>query len=247
MKKTFLPLITLMALLVGAMGITPVAYAAGTAETPPELEWSFRSNAPEWDVEQLFRGYKVATQVCMACHSFKYIKHRDLMKLGFDEDQVKLLADELGLGLDDTLMSSLTEEAALMAYGTVVPDLSLMNLARPHGADYMHGLLTGYEEAPEGFAVPTGKHYNKYFPGHVIAMPKPLTMDGQVEYPEGSAVEPTIEQMAKDISAFVEWTGEPILVYRKQLGVYVLLYLLIFTILSYMLMKAIWADVKKKK
>ena len=67
-------------------------------------------------------------------------------------------------------------------------------------------------------------------------MPKPLTMDGQVEYPEGSKVEPTVDQMAKDVSAFIEWTGEPILVKRKTLGVYVLLYLLIFTILSYMLM-----------
>jgi len=246
MKKTLLPLIALV-VLVTSVANTPIANAAGNAVTPPELEWSFRSSTPEWDVEQLFRGYKVATQVCMACHSFKYIKHRDLMKLGFSEEQVNVLADELGLGLDDRLMSSLTEEAALMSYGTVVPDLSLMNLARPHGADYMHGLLVGYEEAPEGFAVPEGKHYNKYFSGHVIAMPKPLTMDGQVEYPEGSDVEPTVDQMAKDVSAFIEWTGEPILVYRKQLGVYVLLYLLIFTILSYMLMKAIWADVKKKK
>ena len=168
------------------------------------------------------------------------------MKLGFSEEQVASLADEMGLGLDDKLISALTTEAALMSYGTEIPDLSLMNMARPHGADYLHALLVGYEEAPEGVSVPAGKHYNKYFPGHVIAMPKPLTMDGQVEYPEGSKVEPTVDQMAKDVSAFIEWTGEPILVKRKTLGVYVLLYLLIFTILSYMLMKSIWSDVKKK-
>ena len=243
MKKALL----LIALFAGIVAAQPApTYAAGDGAVPPELEWSFRGFNPEWDVEQIFRGYKVATQVCMACHSFKYIKHRDLMKLGFSEEQVASLADEMGLGLDDKLISALTTEAALMSYGTEIPDLSLMNMARPHGADYLHALLVGYEEAPEGVSVPAGKHYNKYFPGHVIAMPKPLTMDGQVEYPEGSKVEPTVDQMAKDVSAFIEWTGEPILVKRKTLGVYVLLYLLIFTILSYMLMKSIWSDVKKK-
>lgn len=242
MKKTLL----LLALFAGIVAAHPApTYAAGDAPIPPEMEWSFRGFNPEWDVEQIFRGYKVATQVCMACHSFKYIKHRDLMKLGFSEEQVTALADELGLGLDDKLISALTTEAALMSYGTEIPDLSLMNMARPHGADYTHALLVGYEDAPEGFNLPAGKHYNKYFPGHVIAMPSALTMDGQVEYPEGSKVEPTIDQMARDVSAFIEWTGEPILVKRKTLGVYVLLYLFIFTILSYMLMKRIWSDVKK--
>ena len=243
MKKTLL----LIALFAGIVAAQPApTYAAGDGAVPPEMEWSFRGFNPSWDVEQIFRGYKVATQVCMACHSFKYIKHRDLMKLGFSEDQVKILAEELGLGMDDAFISSLTEEAAQMSYGTAVPDLSVMNMARPHGADYLHALLTGYEDAPEGVSVPEGKHYNKYFPGHVIAMPAPLTMEGQVEYPEGSKVQPTVEQMSTDVAAFIEWTGEPILVKRKNLGVYVLIYLLIFTILSYMLMKRIWADVKKK-
>lgn len=244
MKKTFL----LIALIAGVVGFQAnAAFASGGTEAvPPKLDWSFHGSTPKWDTEQIFRGYKVATQVCMACHSFKYIKHRDLMKLGFSEDQVKALAEEMGMKIDDLFISALSADDAQLAYGTAVPDLSVMALARPHGPDYLHALLVGYEEAPAGFHVPEGKHYNKYFPGNVIAMPHPLTADGQVEYPEGSKVEPTINQMATDVAAFIQWTSEPIGVHRKQLGVYVLLYLLIFTILSYLLMKRIWADVKKK-
>ena len=220
-------------------------WAAGSAPIPPKQDWSFNGARASWDTEQLFRGYKVATQVCLACHSFKYIKHRDLMKLGFSEDQVRALSEELELASIDTpFISALTDEAALQLYGTAVPDLSLMTLARPNGTDYVSALLTGYDETPEGVEVPEGKYYNTYFPGHIIAMAPPFAADGQVEYPEGSP-EATISQMAQDVSAFFAWTAEPMKVERKSLGMYVLLYLLIFTVLSYMLMKHIWRGVKK--
>ena len=237
--------ITVVILLLVIMSAPRAAMAAGDAPVPPEQDWSFAGARAEWDVEQLFRGYKVATQVCLACHSFKYIKHRDLMKLGFSEEQVRKLAGEMDMdSIDDKFISALTDENAKQLYGKKVPDLSLMNLARPHGADYTYALLTGYEEAPEGFDVPQGGYYNKYFPGHVIAMPPPLTMKGQVDYPENGP-DPTVEQMSRDVTAFIEWTSEPIKVERKNLGMYVLVYLLIFTILSYLLMRAFWRDVKK--
>lgn len=246
MKKHLNQLLCFTLLTLGAItAVAPMAGAAGKAVTPPEQEWSFNGFRAEWDVEQIFRGYRVATQVCLACHSFKYIKHRDLMKLGFSEEQVRKLADEMGMdGIDQKFISALTDENAKQLYGGPVPDLSLMNLARKGGADYSYALLKGYVDPPEGKEIPMGSYYNKYFPGGVIAMPPPLTFDGQVEYPEGGP-EATVEQMARDVTAFMEWTAEPIKVERQNLGFYVLLYLLIFTILAYLLMKAIWRDVKK--
>ncbi len=244
MLKHIYTLVTTIALVL-TVGAT-TALAAGGGNIPPQQEWSFKSSSPHWDTEQMFRGYKVATQVCLSCHSFKYIKHRDMMKLGFSEEQVTKLAKELDMGVDDLFISPLSAENAQMAYGTEVPDLSLMNLARPHGADYTAALLTGYNNPPKGFSVPAGKSYNAYFPGNVIAMPPPLTMADQVEYPE-SGPQASVEQMSRDIAAFIEWTGEPTQIERKNLGVFVLLYLLIFTILSYFLMKRIWLGVKKKK
>jgi Cytochrome c1 len=44
------------------------------------------------------------------------------------------------------------------------------------GPDYIHAILTGYEDPPPGFKMPSpNSSYNKYFPGHAIGMPKPLS------------------------------------------------------------------------
>jgi cytochrome c1 len=157
------------------------------------------------------------------------------------------------------------EQAAAAANGgKAPPDLSLMAKARGYergfpwfisdvfrqfaeaGPDYLVALLTGYEEPPQGFTVPEGGHYNAYYPGHVIAMPKPLS-DGQVEYPktpEGQAVVPeTVEQYSKDVTAFLMWTAEPHMEARKEMGFKVMLYLIVLALLLYFTKKKIWARV----
>ncbi|MXQ10396.1 cytochrome c1 [Microvirga makkahensis] len=157
------------------------------------------------------------------------------------------------------------ENAAAAANGgKAPPDLSLIAKARTYergfpwfitdvfrqysenGADYLVALLTGYEEPPAGFQVPEGGHYNHYFPGHVIAMPNPLS-DGQVEYPKNEAGQPqapeTVEQYAKDVTAFLTWTAEPHLEARKRLGFQVMLFLLVLSGLLYFTKKKIWARV----
>jgi cytochrome c1 len=157
------------------------------------------------------------------------------------------------------------ENAAAAANGgKAPPDLSLMAKARTfergfpwfiwdalrqyseNGADYLVALLNGYEEAPAGTVVPAGSHYNKYYPGNVIAMPKPLS-DGQVEYPKGAdgkAIAPeTVDQYAKDVTAFLAWTAEPHLEARKRLGFQVIMFLLVLTGLLYYVKKKVWADV----
>jgi ubiquinol-cytochrome c reductase cytochrome c1 subunit len=115
-----------------------------------------------------------------------------------------------------------------------------------HGPDYIHALLTGYEEPPAGFTVPTGGHYNKYFPGHVIAMPKPLS-DGQVEYPKGpdgkAPVPETVDQYSRDLAAFLMWTAEPALEQRKRMGFMVIIFLAVFSYLMYYVKKKVWAQV----
>ena len=68
-------------------------------------------------------------------------------------------------------------------------------------------------------------NYNKYFPGHRIGMPPPLSTDGQVEYADGTKA--TVEQMVKDVSKFLTWAAEPELEQRKALGVKVMLFLIV--------------------
>ena len=114
------------------------------------------------------------------------------------------------------------------------------------GVDYIHALLVGYEDPPKGTEVPDGTHYNKYFPGHLIAMPKPIS-DGQVTYPKNDKGEPvvpeTVDQYGRDVAAFMAWAAEPHMMARKALGLRVILFLILLSGLLYYVKKKIWADI----
>jgi cytochrome c1 len=113
------------------------------------------------------------------------------------------------------------------------------------GPDYLVALLTGYENAPADFKLPSSTtYYNKYFPGHAIGMPAPLT-DGQVEYTDGTPA--TVAQYAKDVTAFMMWAAEPHLEARKRLGFQVIIFLLVLSGLLYFTKKKIWHDIEKPR
>ena len=149
------------------------------------------------------------------------------------------------------------EQAAASNNGAAPPDLSLMAKARgitrgfptfvfdmftqyqEGGPDYIYSLLTGYEEAPEGVEIPAGGHYTPYFANAAaLAMAPPLS-DGIVTYDDGAPE--TLDQYAKDISAFLMWTAEPKLEARKQTGLTVMVFLVILTVLVYLTKKSIYA------
>ena len=109
-----------------------------------------------------------------------------------------------------------------------------------HGVDYIHALLTGYEDAPAGVHLQPGLNYNVYFPGHQIAMPKPLS-DGQVDYTDGSPQ--TVDQYSQDVSAFMMWVAEPHLDQRKRIGFQVMIFLIVLGGLLYFTKKKVWSNV----
>jgi ubiquinol-cytochrome c reductase cytochrome b/c1 subunit len=108
------------------------------------------------------------------------------------------------------------------------------------GPDYIHAILDGYADAPAGFTLPPGAQYNKYFPGHAIGMPKPLS-DGQVEYTDGTPT--TVDQYGRDLAAFLMWAAEPTLDARKRLGFQVFAFLIVLTGLLYFTKKRVWHEV----
>jgi ubiquinol-cytochrome c reductase cytochrome c1 subunit len=129
------------------------------------------------------------------------------------------------------------------------PDLSLMAKARHDGGAYIYSLLTGYQDQPAELLkhfpdakTPASLHYNPYFANLNLAMPPPLAADGQVTYADGT--KSTVDQMAKDVSAFLIWTAEPKLEKRHATGIAVLGFLLIATILAYLSYRNIWAGIK---
>jgi ubiquinol-cytochrome c reductase cytochrome c1 subunit len=110
------------------------------------------------------------------------------------------------------------------------------------GVDYLYALLTSYHEAPEGVHVPEGQYYNPNFiAGTSLAMAPPLS-DELVEYADGTPM--TVDQYARDISAFLMWAAEPKLEERKQMGFKVMVFLLIFASLLFFTKKKIWRNVE---
>lgn len=109
------------------------------------------------------------------------------------------------------------------------------------GPDYIHAILNGYTDPPAGFVLPPGTHYNKYFPGHAIAMPKPIS-DGQVKFTDGTPE--TVDQYGRDVAAFLMWASEPKLDERKRLGFQVIIYLIVLSALLYFTKKKLWHDVE---
>lgn len=154
----------------------------------------------------------------------------------------------------DRFPSPYPNEAAARAGngGALPPDLSVLAKARAGGPAYIASLLGGYVNPPAGLEVPPGQYYNPYMPGDVssawkghdhvppggfIAMPPPLR-PGQVTFDDGTPS--SIDQQAKDVSAFLMWAAEPKLGDRKQMGFAVMVYLLLLTALLYVSYKRVW-------
>ncbi len=106
------------------------------------------------------------------------------------------------------------------------------------GPEYIYSLLTGYEDAPAG-EEKEGLHYNPYFATQWLAMPAPLIEDG-VEYGDGTKA--TVDQMARDVTAFMVWAAEPKMEQRKRIGFMVIIYLSVLALLMYLVKKKIWRD-----
>ncbi len=235
---------------------------------PKEVSFSTDGPLGKFDRAQLQRGFQVYKEVCSACHSMSRVRFGDLTALGYTEGQVKTIATEWvaetpsinpetgeaatrkSLASDKFPSPYANEVAARAAQnGALPPDLSLITKAREGGAAYVYSLLTGYTDPPANLpkdAQPGDTlHYNPYFANLNIAMAAPLVADDQVSYGEG-APKATVDQMAKDVAAFLIWTAEPKLENRHQAGLATMIFLLIFAGLTYMSYKSIWADKKAK-
>lgn len=134
---------------------------------------------------------------------------------------------------------------AAALHGAAPPDLSVITRARHNGENYLFSLLTGYQDPPPGKEPPGGAsnlHYNPYFPGGWIAMANPLSVDGIVQYEDGT--EATVKQMAEDVTAFFAWASDPMAEQRKSLGLQVMVFLFILTLLLYIAYKQVWRNEK---
>ena len=238
------------------MMLSGQAFAAGGVDVP-EREWSFEGIFGTYDRGAMQRGLQIYKEVCAGCHGLSLIYYRNLTDLGYTEAQVKAFAAENevqdgpndegemyarpALPRDKFVKPFPNDNAARAGNnGALPPDLSLMVEARPNGPNYLYALLTGYADAPGGTELMEGMSYNKYFPGHQIAMAPPLS-EGGVEYENGTTA--TVAQQAEDIVTFLAWASEPNMEARKQMGIKVMIFLIVFTGILIAVKKRVWADV----
>lgn len=220
--------------------------------------WSFAPPFGTYDNAQLQRGFQVYKENCANCHSMRLLSYRNLGEPGgpeFSPKAVEILASQVQVtdGPDekgemfqrparpsDHFRSPFANDqlARVANNGALPPDLSVIAKARPGGPDYLYALLTGYRPAPAGFEVAQGMHYNLAFPGHQIAMP-PLLSDGVVAYTDGT--EPTVDNYAKDVSAYLMWAAEPKLEERHKTGAWVMIFLIVFVVIMFLAKRAVWA------
>jgi ubiquinol-cytochrome c reductase cytochrome c1 subunit len=239
-----------------ACAITLAAPARAQDEALPQQIWGFSGPFGTFDRAAEQRGFQVYHEVCARCHSLKLGYYRDLAGIGLDEDAIKAIAageTVPTIGADgqpterpalpaDHFKSPFPNDLAARATlnGALPPDLSVIEKAREGGPDYIFGILTGFGDPPAGMKIGDGLYYNKYFPGHQIAMPPPL-QDGQVTYADGT--KPTIEQEARDVATFLTYMANPEMETRKHMGVKVVLFLALLTGVTYAVKRKVWSDV----
>ncbi|MCP4923649.1 MAG: cytochrome C [bacterium] len=250
--------LSLILLLTFSSFATPVL-SQEDAPKPPSQDWGFQGSAGKFDTAALRRGFQVYREVCAACHEMAFLSFRNLQGMGYSDDVIKAFAAEgivvdgpndegemferPGRASDKFPKPYPNEKAARAANNGAFPvDLSLVALARKQGPDYLFALLTGYGPSPETFQLYPGMTYNAYFPGQQIAMPPPLSPD-IIDYQDGTPA--TVDQMSRDVVEFLVWAANPHMEERKEIGLKVLIFLIVFSGLMFVINRRVWAKLKK--
>ncbi len=215
------------------------------------------------DVGSLYslqRGARNFVNYCMGCHSAKYMRYSQIGEdLALTDDELRENLMFTGERVYDAMISAMPAEQARVWFGNAPPDLSL--IARSRGVDYVYTFLKSFYEDPSR---PTGAN-NAVLPQ--TAMPNVLAdlqgpqapkhdtrigMDGKpVDHlvsvertAPGQMTGPEFDAFVRDTVAFLEYVAEPAKAQRQSLGVWVILFLLMFTAFAYFLKKEYWKDVK---
>ena len=208
------------------------------------------------DQASLQRGAQLYMNYCSGCHSLKYLRYSRIAEdLGLTEEQVMDNLNFTGAKFGEQVMVSMPEANATEWFGKMPPDLSL--ISRVRGSDWIYTYLKSFyldESSTLGWN-------NKLFPA--VSMPNPLWELQGLQHAEfgepdatgerpvtglkvtqpGSLDPQAFDQSVRDITAFLEYAGEPAALKRQSMGVWVILFLAAFTFLAWLLKKEYWRDV----
>lgn len=227
--------------------------ASALAATEGELQ---QAGVDLGNQASLQRGAQLFMNYCSGCHSLKYLRYSRMAEdLGLTEEQVMQNLNFTGAKFGEHIVASMPEQQSAEWFGKAPPDLSL--ISRVRGSDWVYTYLKSFyldESSTLGWN-------NKLFPN--VSMPNPLwklqglqhavygepdvtgapTVVG-LEITRSGTMEPAeFDQAVRDITAFLEYAGEPAALKRQEIGVWVILFLAAFTFLAWLLKKEYWRDV----
>lgn len=209
------------------------------------------------DRAALQRGAALFTNYCMGCHSAQYQRYQRLVDdLDLSESLVEqyLVAD--GAELSDHMLSAMDAENAEDWFGIEPPDLTLV--ARSRGSDWLYSFLKGFYLTDDGWNNTVLE--NASMP-HVLwelqGIQRPITETGaddngeshtrvvDLELDEPGRLSPEeYDRAMLDLVSFMEYLAEPAILKRERIGIWVLLFLGLLTLLCFLLYKEYWKDVK---
>ena len=247
MKKSFHKLV------LGAVGLSALAWSAvgAAAEGGAALQLARNDVA---NIASLQRGARNFVNYCSGCHSAKYVRYSRLAEdLELSEKQVTDNLMFVGERIHDTIKIGMKPEDASHWFGTTPPDLSL--IARSRGADYIYSFLKSFYLDPSR---PTGTN-NLILPGtsmpHVLWELQGLqraVYDGESDAEhntvhkkfkefelakQGSLSPQEYDQFVRDTVNFLDYIAEPMQLERRNLGMRVLAFLIVFFLFAYFLKK----------
>lgn len=214
MRKIMIVVMTLLA--------SPAGFAAGDGVELMDVEL-------DYSMEARMRGAEVAYSVCMSCHNLKYLRWRDLLELGFTQEQVDMFRGEEEKTA--RLMARSSDEMMKQSFGLVPPDLSLVAKARKGGGKYIYTLFNSYHLAEDGSVD------NRLFPG--IRMPDVLGFSE----PGDDKARKELDGKLRDVTAFMVWASDPHADTRRSIGIWVMIYLFLLTFLLWLYKRRVWSDV----
>ena len=179
----------------------------------------------------LQNGAKLFMNYCSGCHAISFMRYNRIGEdLGLSDE---LVAENLmfaGNKPGETITTAMPEDAAVKWFGGTPPDLSLV--ARSKGTDWIYTYLKSfYEDDSRIFGVNNSVLVNASMPDVLWSLKQ-------------SQTETDFDQNIRDITNFLDYVGEPAKLIRLKLGKWVLLFLGILFILTYLLKKEYWKDVK---
>lgn len=182
------------------------------------------------DRKSLQQGAATFASYCLSCHGIKYMRYNRMADdLGISED---VLRENFLVGSQkpsDQMDVNMSEEDAKRWFGTAPPDLSL--IARSRSPEWVYTFLRDFHADDSSV---TGWN-NDLFAD--VAMPHVLYKQQQNLQPED------YDSLVRDIVNFLVYVGEPVKLVRYNIGIFVLLFTGLFTILAYLLKKEYWKDI----